>query len=187
MDYALASFDSAAASNVVCDTVTKMTNFDGAAYMGVWYEQDHVVNQGFQLDSWTCTQAKYSNLDATGHFTVRNTSDTASFGNPFGVTGTGYCPDKSGQCFVSFFGAKTTAPNYSVVETDYTSYSVVYQCDSKQYLGFLTRDNIISDALYNKMLGIAKQKLPHFDFTKLAARDYQGPKCHYESPTMILQ
>ena len=56
MDYALAAFtDTAATANVVCDTIAPMTNFDGAAYMGVWYEQDHVVNQGFQLDSWTCT------------------------------------------------------------------------------------------------------------------------------------
>ena len=81
-----------------------MTNFDGAAYMGVWYEQDHVKNQGYQLDSWTCTQANYSNLIADGHFTVRNTSETINFSAPFGVTGTGYCPDLSGQCFVSFFG-----------------------------------------------------------------------------------
>ena len=47
MDFALATLTSAAASNVICDTVKPMTNFDGAAYMGVWYEQDHVVNQGF--------------------------------------------------------------------------------------------------------------------------------------------
>ena len=104
MDFALASFTSAAASNVVCDVIAPMTNFDGAAYMGVWYEQDHVKNQGYQLDSWTCTQANYSNLIADGHFTVRNTSETINFSAPFGVTGTGYCPDLSGQCFVSFFG-----------------------------------------------------------------------------------
>ena len=131
MDYALAAFTNTTTSaNSVCDTVAKMTNFDGAAYMGVWYEQDHVVNQGFQLDSWTCTQAHYSGLQADGHFTVRNTSEAAlSFGKPFGVTGTGYCPDLSGQCYVSFFGQKTTAPNYLVVDTDYTNYSLVYQCD----------------------------------------------------------
>ena len=63
MDYALAAFTNTTTStNSVCDTVAKMTNFDGAAYMGVWYEQDHVINQGFQLDSWTCTQANYSGL-----------------------------------------------------------------------------------------------------------------------------
>ncbi len=65
------------------------------------------------------------------------------------MTGTGYCPDLSGQCYVSFFGQKTTAPNYLVVDTDYTNYSLVYQCDpnvqnGKQYLWFLTRQNVVS-------------------------------------------
>ena len=47
MDLALASFTQTTASNVICDTVTPLTNFDGAAYMGVWYEQQHVKNQGY--------------------------------------------------------------------------------------------------------------------------------------------
>ena len=47
MDFSIAATMHSAA-NVVCDTVTPMTNFNGAAYMGVWYEQDHVKNQGFQ-------------------------------------------------------------------------------------------------------------------------------------------
>ncbi len=82
-----------------------MTNFNGAANMGVWYEQNHVNNQGFQLDSWTCTYANYSGLKADGHFKERNTSEAAlSFGNPFGVTGTGYCLDASSQCYAAFFG-----------------------------------------------------------------------------------
>ncbi len=68
-----------------------------------------------------------------------------------------------------------------MVETDYTTFSVVYQCDSKQYLWFLTRENIVSQSLFDSMMGIAKARLPNFDFTKLAKRDYQGPKCHYES------
>ena len=51
MDFALASFAQATAPNVICDTPTPFTNFDGAAYMGVWYEQDYVKNQGYQLDS----------------------------------------------------------------------------------------------------------------------------------------
>ena len=78
MDFSIAATMHSAA-NVVCDTVTPMTNFNGAAYMGVWYEQDHVKNQGFQLDSWTCTQAVYSNLQPTGTFTVNNTSQNEFF------------------------------------------------------------------------------------------------------------
>ncbi len=35
------------ATNVICDTPTPLTNFDGAAYMGVWYSQQSVMNQSF--------------------------------------------------------------------------------------------------------------------------------------------
>ena len=35
------------------------------------------------------------------------------------------------------------------------------------------------------MMATAKARLPNFDFTKLATRDYQGPKCHYEALSLI--
>ena len=38
---------SAAAKNFVCDAITPLTNFNAAAYMGDWYEQQHVKNQRF--------------------------------------------------------------------------------------------------------------------------------------------
>ena len=116
--------------------------------MGVWYEQQSVLDQPFGDNSITCTQARYSNLLADGHFTVRNASETSNFSPSLSVTGTGYCPDLSGQCYVSFYGKKPTLPNYNVIATDYTSFSIVYSCDSIQYLYFLTRDNIIDDTLY---------------------------------------
>ena len=52
---------------------------------------------------------------------------------------------------MSFFGAAETADNYIVIETDYTTFSVVYSCspDDKQFLYFLTRDNVISNTLYD--------------------------------------
>ena len=51
----------------------------------------------------------------------------------------------------------------------------------KQYLWFLTRENMPDQKLVDKMMEISKASLPNFDFTMLAARDYQGPKCNYES------
>ena len=86
---------------------------------------------------------------------------------------------------MSFFGQAPTEPNYVVIETDYESYSVVYSCNPlKQYLWFLTRDNLVSAELFSKMLGIAVTALPNFDFSKLATPDYQGDSCNYESPTL---
>ena len=82
--------------------------------MGTWYEIDHVKNQPFQPDDWTCTQAQYSDLNlTTGQFSVYNSSQAKNFIGPrFGVHGTGTCPDATGQCYVSFFGQEVTQPNY---------------------------------------------------------------------------
>ncbi len=97
--------------NAVCDHPAALTNFDGAAYMGVWYEQQHVKGQFFQPDDTVCVQAEYSDLQADGHFNVHNTEQDANFGPRKGINGTGYCPDASGHCYVTFF-TTPSKPNY---------------------------------------------------------------------------
>ena len=54
--------------------------------------------------------------------------------------------------------------NYHVIDTDYDSYSVVYACGlRKSFLWLLSREDTISDQLYEKMLASAKAKLPPVD------------------------
>jgi apolipoprotein D and lipocalin family protein len=164
-----------------CDHPAALTNFDGARYMGTWYEQQHIKGQFFQADDTVCTTAEYSNLQPTGHFVVNNTYQDADFGQRKGIIGDGYCPDASGQCFVTFY-VTPSHTNYQVVDTDYDSYSIVYACGfTKSFLWLLTREAVVSDELYNKMVGIAKANLPTFDFSTLNTRDYQGPKCTYNA------
>ena len=105
------------------------------------------------------------------------------------MTGDGFCPDLSGECYVSFWSRAITTPNYFVLDTDYTSYSIVYNCspNDMQYLWFLTRDNVINDELYKKMMKKATAALPNFDFRNLDVRTYQGKKCKYEEPTFASQ
>ncbi len=62
MEFSLAAVTTPNAGSIVCDVVANKTDFNGAAYMGVWFEQQHVKNQGFQLDNWTCGQAVYTEL-----------------------------------------------------------------------------------------------------------------------------
>ena len=92
------------AANFTCDNPAALTNFNGAAYMGVWYEQTHVKGQFFEPDNATCVQAQYSGLKTDGHFVVYNSMQDVAFGARTGITGTGYCPDATGRCFVSFYG-----------------------------------------------------------------------------------
>ena len=66
-------------------------------------------------------------------------------------------------------------PNYEVIDTDYTSYSVVYACGVlHRFLWLLTREAVIDDSLYESMIESAKAKLPNYDFSTLAPREYQG-------------
>ena len=166
-----------------CDSPAPLTNFDGAKYMGTWYEQAHRAHQPFQLDSWSCTEAQYSDLSSDGSFVVSNTSETKSqVGRRFGVEGTGLCPDATGECYVSFFGqAYPTKPNYNVVSTDYTTYSIVYDCEEMtRYasLWYLARTPVASEAQLAKMNAIAKAALPNFDFS-IMVYDDQGTQCSY--------
>lgn len=86
----------AAQANVICDSPTPLASFDGPAYMGTWINQDNVKDQPFQENSWTCTQAVYSNLTDAGAFKVYNSSQNKDFGPRFGIDGTGSCPDNNG-------------------------------------------------------------------------------------------
>lgn len=164
-----------------CDHPAPLTDFDGVRYMGAWYEQQHIRGQFFMADDKVCVTAEYSDLESDGHFIVNNTFQDPDFSARRGLIGSGYCPDLTGQCFVSFY-APVTKTNYQVVGTDYDTYSVVYSCGfTKSFLWFLTREPVVSDELYNKMMGIAVANLPTFDFSTLNTRDYQGPKCTYNA------
>lgn len=180
MDFYLESF---AQTNASCDQPAKIPNFDGAAYMGTWYEQHHVKGQFFEADDSVCVQAQYTGLKADGHFTVSNTLQDAAFDKRTGVVGDGYCPNGDGQCFVHFYGPQPKKSNYKVVATDYETYSIVYSCGVlKTFLWLLTREAVVSDTLVNQMLATAKKSLPNFDFSSLDGRDYQGSKCTYATP-----
>ena len=90
------------AANFTWDNPAALTNFNGAAYMGVWYEQTDIKGQFFEPDNATCVQAKYSGFKTDGHFVVYNSMQDDAFGARTGITGTGYRPDATGRYFVSF-------------------------------------------------------------------------------------
>ena len=179
-DYSLAN------SDIICDNPAPFTdNFDAAAYMGTWYEIDHVSGQPFQPDSWTCNTAQYYGLTAEGTFTVYNSSQ-GRFENPrFGVKGNAKCTDSTGQCYVTFFDAPwTAAPNYVILQTDYDNYSVIYECGADgnpdfAYLWFMSRTPTVDQAQMDLYYEIAREKVPDFDLSSMAAPDRQDSGCKY--------
>ena len=102
-----------------------------------------------------------------------------NFGPRTGIRGKGSCPDNNGECYVSFFDQPVPYPNYKIVDTDYTTYSIVYSCGARQFLWILTREPVISDVEYDAILAIAHESLPSFNWDELNTRDVQGSGCTY--------
>ena len=58
-------------------------------------------------------------------------------------------------------------PNYKVLETDYSSYSIVYDCAYiKEYLWILTREAVIDDDMYDELVTKSMELLPMYNFDK---------------------
>ena len=82
-------------NKVVCDAVLGLDQpFEAARYMGNWFEIYHSKGEPFQPDSWTCSQATYSDYDAEkGTFKVYNSGEGRWNLVPrFGITGHAMCP-----------------------------------------------------------------------------------------------
>ena len=163
-----------------CDQPAALTNFSAEAYMGDWFGVQHTAGLTFIKDSDVCVQAQYSDLREDGYFWMRNSAQPEDFGTRYGPVNYAYCPDESGQCFIRHQYRPTTKPNYSVLDTDYTSYSIVYKCAAKKMEVFLlAREPVISNELYDQMISIVQEKLPSYDLALMNARDYQGDDCTY--------
>merc|ERR1712088_1285144 len=155
-----------------CPPVRGMSDFDVSAYLGQWYEYSNM----FEI---------YQDVFAVGAKCVRATyteeGDTVGVKNEYVSPLTGYGSIEGSARFAStasvgelivnfnnpagrslFGGADPNAPNYSVIDTDYTSYSVVYMCRpiagifKKGSLWLLTRDAVPSDSTVNKALEVMR-------------------------------
>lgn len=159
---------------VVCDKVEGLPfKFEPERYMGNWFEIYHSASEPFQPDSWTCSQASYTDLNTEDlTFKVYNYGEGRFYGPRFGVHGDAYCPKDSskfgeGQCFVTFFKQPYyDEPNYQIIDTDYENYSLIYACheDDMQYLWLMSRTDELSDELYEQMMATAKAALPNYNF-----------------------
>merc|ERR1712071_43832 len=82
-------------------------------------------------------------------------------------------------------------PNYYVIDVDYDSYAIVYNCDlekeGQQILYYLTREAGISQELYDYIDARAHALLPNFDWSTLNHRTYRGDKCTYMGAESFLQ
>jgi len=141
-----------------CDEdVRGMPNFDQSGYLGQWYEYSNVFEIFQDLPfGGNCVRATYTKEGDSIGVLNEYVSSVTGYGNIKGSARVANPsdPKKRGELVVSFFGSggDSSTPNYSVIKTDYKSYSVVYSCSNflwlfkKESLWLLTRDQIPSNA-----------------------------------------
>ena len=182
-------FPSNLGATVVCDPVAPLVNFDVARFAGTWYEQQHVVDPQ-EPPSYQCSTAQYTDLvadpddETMKDFKVYNSFQTKVLGlwTPrIGVHAKAKC-GTDGACYVSFFGAAVPEPNLHIVETDYDSYAINYQCDVENNIVKMwinTREPVVSDEFFNSIYDRAMELFPSFDESTLEPRLTQGDMCSY--------
>ena len=124
-----------------------------------------------------------------GTIGVRNCGYYSLFGWK-GVTGSAYDIGVDGGLFVSF-GGKTpnaeTKPNYNVLYTDYTTYSIVYSGNIENFLfsfemlWILSREKELAPEKMKEAEEKIAELLPHYNMAKYSHYTTQGATCPYDT------
>ena len=152
-----------------CPKVDTISSINTEMYAGHWYQA--IINPARQqYQDKPCAIATYT-ANKDGSVGVVNRARDGNTDKYISVTGKAVCPAKNGSCEVQFFGAPFTGkPNYNVIYTDYTGFSIVYSCDESlgpDYVGVLSRTPELTPTQYAKVISIIHQKLPFFDTNRL--------------------
>merc|ERR1712126_377458 len=119
-----------------CPSVRGLADFDLSAYMGQWYEYSNMfeIYQDVFAVGAKCVRATYTEEGDTVGVKNEYFSPLTGYGS---IVGSARFANSSsvGELIVNFNapadrgifgGVNPNAPNYSVIDTDYTSFSVVY-------------------------------------------------------------
>ena len=177
-----------------CPRPELSSTFDRTAYLGRWYEMFRDTTVPFE--SHDCATATYYALDPN-YIDVNNIEyDTVNQEFPRGEEATparAQCSFyRNGHCQVKFFELSPWS-DYKVIDTDLTSYSIVYGCDSFiagmvkfEWLWVLTRDPLeVNSAdwttMQNTVFPSIQSKLPNYDPNTRLRTNIQttGSGCQY--------
>ena len=98
--------------------------------------------------------------------------------------------DSGDASLIVGFNGKTPKPsdkaNYTVLDTDYETYSVVYSCGgflglaSFDFLWIMSREPELDDAKMLELIGKVEDRLPDYGFFKNSIETRQGRTCPYD-------
>ena len=111
-------------SSRACENIAPIAGFNLSNYLGRWYEQYRDLNIPFEQGR-ECVVAKYTNNTTPNGFNIVNSQYNPSTKQLESIEGRAEC-EKS-TCAVKFEGVPQEG-QYIVVDTDYTTYAIVYSC-----------------------------------------------------------
>ncbi|XP_050510924.1 apolipoprotein D [Diabrotica virgifera virgifera] len=142
-----------------CPEVSVEQNFNAAAYLGKWYEQQKYPII-WELGA-KCVTANYS-LNSDGTVKVYN-QQINILGQKEDITGEARLDSDKGEAklLVTFHNPEVTAP-YWVLSTDYENYAVVLSCDTVlgitgETVWILTRAQNPSQDIIDAALDVVKK------------------------------
>ena len=164
-----------------CPRVQLVGNFDVQQYSGKWYE--HARDKATWYQNGDCVQAKYTAQD-DGSIAVRNSQRRPGNADPtVGRPGRSTC-ESSGQCWVRFFSFDKN--DYSVVDSDFTSYAIVKNCENWLFGLFrweiywiLVRDPNAAASVTDVAEASLASRSPHYDQAKNHIYTNRGGNCPY--------
>jgi len=159
--------------------VNSTVQLDIHQYDGTWYEQVRTKHLPFE-NSCFCSEANYTITD-DGSLIVDNTCRQGTAVSPVsGSVGRAIVPDERhpGFLLISFWLPFIRAP-YAVIDTDYTSYSIVASCPSfgigRWHIWILTREQQPEKGLIESL----KNKTVEMGFSaEEFVTTYQGSDCN---------
>jgi apolipoprotein D and lipocalin family protein len=176
----------ASISDGACSSYTSQASFDKAKYLGKWHEIHGDYGNPGEFGA-ACTTAQYR-LKTDGDIQVTNRGNYWwLLGGYVHLGGDARCNNSDGRCTVAFYGSALTNPeNYKILSTDYTSYTIVYNCNDKdnnqkeEILWIMGRNPTLDDATFAAAKARVLEVSPSYDFDTNLKKQYNKADCQYE-------
>merc|ERR1712154_181030 len=153
-----------------------MESLDLDRYLGTWYE----IQLGCDIAEYTANDDCTITVKNSGHRPIQGWSS---------VEGSAVLADSGDASLIVSFSGNTPSPsdeaNYTVLDTDYETYSIVYSCGniaglaSFDFLWILAREPQLDDQKMLELIGKIEDTLPDYGFFKNSIETRQGKTCPY--------